>query len=219
MGEVYCARDSKLNREVAIKFLSRQGSNEESRVRFRREARLASSLNHPHILTVYDVGEFEGREYLITEFVDGGTLNTWAHSEKRTWRQVVELLVGVADALATAHDAAILHRDIKPDNILITKNGYAKLGDFGLAKVVEDAGKDTRTVSMSPTRHGVIIGTIGYLSPEQARGAALDTRSDIFSFGIVLYETLSGRRPLSASVRFMNSLLAPISKLFRNSGL
>jgi serine/threonine-protein kinase len=96
---------------------------------------LSALSQHPHIVTVHEAGTFEGREYLVTEFVDGGTLNTWAHSEKRTWRQVVELLVGVADALATAHDAAILHRDIKPDNILITKNGYAKLGDFGLAKV------------------------------------------------------------------------------------
>ena len=201
MGEVYRATDTRLDsRPVAIKFLLRALDSDEARHRFRREVSALSALSqHPHIVTVHEAGTFEGREYLVTEFVDGGTLNTWAHSEKRTWRQVVELLVGVADALATAHDAAILHRDIKPDNILITKNGYAKLGDFGLAKVVEDAGKETRTVSMSPTRHGVIIGTIGYLSPEQARGAALDTRSDIFSFGIVLYETLSGRRPFGGA--------------------
>jgi serine/threonine protein kinase len=98
---------------------------------------MASSLNHPHIVTVHDVGEFEGRQYLVTEFVDGGTLKDWAHAEKRGWRQIVELLVGVADGLATAHTAGILHRDIKPANILVTRSGYAKLADFGLAKIEE----------------------------------------------------------------------------------
>ncbi len=188
------------SRPVAIKFLLRALDSEEARHRFRREVSALSALSqHPHIVTVHEAGTFDGREYLVTEYVDGGTLSTWARGEKRTWRQVVELLVGVADALATAHDAGILHRDIKPDNILLTKNGYAKLGDFGLAKVMEDGGKETRTVSMSPTRHGAILGTIGYLSPEQARGAALDARSDIFSFGIVLYEALSGRRPFGGA--------------------
>jgi serine/threonine protein kinase len=129
---------------------------------------LSALSQHPHIVTVHEAGAFDGREYLVTEYVDGGTLSTWAHGEKHNWRQVVELLIGVADALATAHDAGILHRDIKPDNILLTKNGYAKLGDLGLANVIEDGGKETRTVSRSPTRHGVILGTIGYLSPEQA---------------------------------------------------
>jgi serine/threonine protein kinase len=201
-----------------VKFLLRALDSEELRHRFRREVSALSALSqHPHIVTVHEAGTFDGREYLVTEFVDGGTLSTWTRSEKRTWRQVVELLIGVADALATAHDAGILHRDIKPDNILITKNGYAKLGDFGLAKVVEDVGKETRTVSMSPTRHGVILGTIGYLSPEQARGAALDSRSDIFSFGIVLYEALSGRRPFGGATDLhvveavLNHTPAPLS--------
>src|SRR6185436_5457571 len=107
--------------------------------RFQREAQMASSLNHPHILTVYDAGEFEGRQYLVTEFVDGGTLKNWAAAEKPTWLQTVELLAGVADGLAVAHQAGILHRDIKPDNILVAKNGYAKLADFGLAKLEESA--------------------------------------------------------------------------------
>jgi eukaryotic-like serine/threonine-protein kinase len=201
MGEVYLATDTRLDsRPVAIKFLLRALDSEEARHRFRREVSALSALSqHPHIVTVHEAGAFDGREYLVTEYVDGGTLSTWARGEKRNWRQVVELLIGVADALATAHDAGILHRDIKPENILLTKNGYAKLGDFGLAKVIEDGGKETRTVSMSPTRHGVILGTIGYLSPEQARGAALDARSDIFSFGIVLYEALSGRRPFGGA--------------------
>ena len=220
MGEVYLATDTRLDsRPVAIKFLLRALDSEEARHRFRREVSALSALSqHPHIVTVHEAGAFDGREYLVTEYVDGGTLSTWARSEKRNWRQVVELLVGVADALATAHDAGILHRDIKPDNILLTKNGYAKLGDFGLAKVIEDGGKETRTVSMSPTRHGVILGTIGYLSPEQARGAALDARSDIFSFGIVLYEALSGRRPFGGATDLhvveavLNDAPAPLSE-------
>jgi serine/threonine-protein kinase len=201
MGEVYLATDTRLDsRPVAIKFLLRALDSDEARHRFRREVSALSALSqHPHIVTVHEAGAFDGREYLVTEYVDGGTLTAWTRGDKRTWRQVVELLIGVADALATAHDAGILHRDIKPDNVLLTKNGYAKLGDFGLAKVIEDGGKETRTVSMSPTRHGVILGTIGYLSPEQARGSALDARSDIFSFGIVLYEALSGRRPFGGA--------------------
>src|ERR1700676_3604718 len=134
MGSVYLALDTKLNRPVAMKFLSDDVADAAARRRFQREAQMVSSLNHPHIVTVYDVGEFEGRQYLVTEFVDGGTLNGWTR-EKRDWRAVLELLLGVADGLATAHDAGILHRDIKPANILITKSGYAKLADFGLAKL------------------------------------------------------------------------------------
>src|SRR5262245_12871875 len=159
---------------------------------------MASSLNHPHILTVYDAGEFEGRQYLVTEFVDGGTLKTWALAEKRSWLQCVELLIGVADGLAAAHDAGILHRDIKPENILVAKNGYAKLADFGLAKLAEVAQDDATTLTQGPTRQGVIIGSIPYMSPEQAAGKPLDARSDIFSFGSVLFEILAGRRAFEA---------------------
>src|ERR1017187_4542545 len=140
MGTVYRATDTKLNGPVSVKVLSGNLADAAARRRFQREAQMASSLNHPHILTVYDAGELEGRQYLVTEFVDGGTLKDWARTEKRTWRQVVELLVGVADGLAAAHAAGILHRDIKPSNILVAKNGYAKLADFGLAKLDEVAG-------------------------------------------------------------------------------
>ena len=135
MGVVYRARDPKLSRSVAVKVLSEDFRDPGALLRFQREAQLASSLNHPHILTVYDAGESEGIQYLVTEFADGGTLSDWASAERRTWRQVVELLVGVADGLATAHTAGILHRDIKPSNVLVTKNRYAKLADFGLAKL------------------------------------------------------------------------------------
>jgi eukaryotic-like serine/threonine-protein kinase len=197
MGEVYRALDTKLNRRVAVKFLSDDLADSSARRRFQREAQLASSLNHPHILTVHDAGEFDGRQYLVTEFVDGGTLKEWALRETRTWRHVAELLVGVADGLATAHAAGILHRDVKPENILVAKNGYAKLSDFGLAKLEEPGAPEemTRAATESRTRPGLIIGSIGYMSPEQASGKPMDVRSDIFSFGVVLYEMLTGRQP------------------------
>jgi eukaryotic-like serine/threonine-protein kinase len=198
MGEVYRALDTKLNRPVAIKVLSDQLADADARRRFQREAQTASSLNHPHILTVHDVGEFEGRQYLVTEFVDGGTLAAWG-KEKRTWRQVVDMLTGVADGLAAAHAAHILHRDIKPANILVCTNGYAKLADFGLAKMAEAAPESdiTRTLTAARTQPGFIRGTIPYMSPEQASGQKIDARSDIFSFGAVLYEMLAGRRPFA----------------------
>src|ERR1700680_4604099 len=160
MGVVYRALDTKLNRPVAVKFLSNELADAAARRRFQREAQLASALNHPHILTVYDAGEFEGRQYLVTEFVDGGTLKSWARAKKRTWRQVLELLVGVADGLAAAHQAGILHRDIKPENILVATNGYAKLADFGLAKLTEatDSLAVTRTLSAGDTRPGMTLG-------------------------------------------------------------
>jgi Tol biopolymer transport system component/tRNA A-37 threonylcarbamoyl transferase component Bud32 len=198
MGIVYRAFDTKLNRPVAVKFLNQDAADAAARRRFQREAQTASSLNHPHILTVYDVGEEDGRQYIVTEFVDGGTLRDWSVSARRNWRQVIELLVGVADGLATAHDAAILHRDIKPENVLVSRSGYAKLADFGLAKVDERVAPDA-TGMMTATRAGMIVGTAAYMSPEQAAGQRLDARSDIFSFGVLLYEQLAGRRPFNGS--------------------
>jgi eukaryotic-like serine/threonine-protein kinase len=201
MGVVYRGRDTRLNRPVAIKFLSSELADVTARRRFQREAQTASALNHPHIVTVYDVGEFEGHQFLVTEFVGGGTLKNWAAQGKRTWQEVVELLTGVGDGLATAHQAGILHRDIKPDNILITESGYAKLADFGLAKLEEHSqpADETRTLTEGRTRPGMIVGTIAYMSPEQASGMPLDVRSDIFSFGVLLYESLAGRRPFAAA--------------------
>jgi serine/threonine protein kinase/Tol biopolymer transport system component len=196
MGEVYQARDTRLNRLVAIKFLSSQVAGESARRRFQQEAKMASALNHPHIVTVHEAGELDGQQYLVTEFVDGGTLGEWAQAEPRSWQQIVDLLVGVSDGLAAAHAAGILHRDIKPGNILVSKGGYAKLADFGLAKLDEPANPETVTHPITAhTRPGAIIGTIPYMSPEQASGKALDARSDIFSFGVVLYELLAQRRP------------------------
>lgn len=201
MGVVYRALDTRLNRPAAVKFLSEELADSAARRRFQREAQLASSLNHPHILTVYDAGDFEGRQYLVTEYIDGGTLKDWARAQKRTWREIVGLLVGVADGLAGAHSAGILHRDIKPDNILVGKNGYAKLSDFGLAKLEERASAEGETATFGPTNTGpgVILGTVAYMSPEQASGKLTDARSDIFSFGVLLYELLAGRRPFDGA--------------------
>lgn len=201
MGVVYRALDTKLNRQVAVKLLFDDLADPAARRRFQREAQMASSLNHPHILTVHDAGDFEGRQYLVTELIDGGTLKDWSRAEKRSWREIVAMLLGVADGLATAHAAGILHRDIKPDNILVGRNGYAKLSDFGLAKLEERSTPEavTQTVNSQPTRPGIILGTIAYMSPEQASGRATDARSDIFSFGVVLYELLGGRRPFEGA--------------------
>jgi eukaryotic-like serine/threonine-protein kinase len=197
MGVVYRATDTKLHRPVAIKFLGAAVPDPNVRRRFAQEAETTSSLNHPHIVTVFDVGEHAGEPYIVSELVDGGTLDEWVvKNRSRRWRQTVELLTGVADALAAAHAAGVLHRDVKPDNILIGSNGYAKLADFGLAKLFRverehDAERNTRA--------GIVVGTVAYMSPEQAGGEPLDARSDVFSFGVVLYELLAGRRPFEAT--------------------
>ena len=202
MGEVYRALDTRLQRAVAIKLLSNDLADSEARRRFQREAQMASALNHPHIVTVHDIGEHDGRQYLVAELVDGGTFAVWLNSERHSWRQTVELLVGVADGLAAAHDAGILHRDIKPANILISKTGYAKLADFGLAKLIEEFSPTTvssQALTEIATKPGIVMGTIAYMSPEQVSGRPLDGRSDIFSFGVVLYEALAGQRPFSGA--------------------
>jgi TolB-like protein/Flp pilus assembly protein TadD/tRNA A-37 threonylcarbamoyl transferase component Bud32 len=202
MGVVYRATDTRLKRPVAIKFLSEEFATRAAQRRFHREAQMVSSLNHPHILTVLDVGESGDRQYLVTEFIDGGTLKDWALREKPGWQRVVDLLTGVADGLAAAHAAGILHRDIKPANIFVAKNGYAKLGDFGLAKLEESISADgdaTDALIAARTESGMVIGTLAYMSPEQASGKSLDARSDICSFGIVLYELLAGRRPFDGA--------------------
>ena len=198
MGEVWMARDTRLNRPVAIKLLTAEFADVAARHRFQREAQLASSLNHPHILTVYDAGEWEGEQYLVMEFASGGTLENWGKGGRRTSSEIVEVMIGVADGLAAAHQAGILHRDIKPANILLSSNGFAKLGDFGLAKLAAGGAEDvTQTLMNHPTGPGIIMGTVAYMSPEQAAGQALDARSDIFSLGIVLYELFAGHRPFT----------------------
>jgi len=200
MGVVYRATDLSLNRPVAIKFLSPGVADAERRRRFQQEAQTASSLNHPHILTVFEAGTTEeDQQYLVTEFIDGWNLREWTNREQPAVKQLVELLLGVADGLAAAHQAGIVHRDIKPENILVAKNGYAKLVDFGLAKLLEttERGPEGATLSAGPTRPGVILGTVAYMAPEQALGKPVDARTDVFSFGVVLYELLAGRRPFT----------------------
>lgn len=194
MGVVFRAIDDKLHRAVAIKFLADGVADASARERFRLEAETASSLNHPHIVAVYDVGEHDGRRYIVSELVDGGTLADWARTARKDWRPRVELMIGVADALAAAHAAGVLHRDVKPGNILLDANGYAKLADFGLAKLTAGgAGDGTHTAA------GIVIGTVAYMSPEQTLGQPLDARSDVFSFGVVLYELIAGRRPFDGN--------------------
>ena len=192
MGVVYRAHDLTLNRAVAVKFLSLMAADGDRRRRFQFEAEAASSLNHPHILSVFEVGTHDGKPYLVTEFVHGSTLREWVRQVSPSVRQLLEALVPVAEALATAHQAGLVHRDIKPENVLVAKAGYAKLADFGLAKVVDTASAaSTATVTVP----GVVLGTVAYMSPEQAAGAPVDHRSDIFSFGVMTYEMLCGVRP------------------------
>lgn len=200
-GVVYLARDETLMRNVAVKLLSSSAADEEQRRRFHREAQTASSLNHPHIASVYEAGTHQGQQYIVTEFVDGWTLDEWTRRENPSTRRILHLMSGVADALACAHAAGIVHRDIKPQNILVARDGYAKLVDFGLAKpsaVDPGSSMSTETMTGLHTSPGMLVGTLAYMSPEQAAGKATDVTSDVFSFGLVLYELLAGSRAFSA---------------------
>ena len=200
MGEVFLADDLKLERRVAIKFLHREFlGNPDKLSRFKREAKSASALNHPHILTVYEIGETDGLEYIVTEWIDGKTVRQLIRERDSLSLHKV-LIIGsqVADALAAAHDAGIIHRDVKPDNIMVRKDGLAKVLDFGLVKLRQDhdvimSEADTR--EHHKTRSGIVVGTAAYMSPEQARGKQIDGRSDMFSFGTVMYELLTGVHP------------------------
>jgi serine/threonine protein kinase len=198
MGEVYRARDEKLQRDVAIKVLPTSFSQDEDRLRrFEQEAQAAGALNHPNILAVYDVGAHNGAPYVVSEFLEGETLRQRLTGSPLAPRRAIDYSVKIAHGLAAAHEKGIIHRDLKPENIFITNDGRVKILDFGLAKLIQaetgDAQTDipTRRVDTEP---GAIMGTAGYMSPEQVRGRVLDQRSDIFSFGAVLYEMLSGRR-------------------------
>ncbi len=196
MGEVWKARDTRLNRTVAIKISQQQFSE-----RFEREARSIAALNHPNICALYDVGP----DYLVMEYVDGSPL-----SHVRGIRTILDVAVQIADGLAAAHAAGIVHRDLKPDNVLLTREGRVKILDFGLAKYEAASKTDadlTRTASA--TQPGVVMGTVSYMSPEQARGLPLDARSDQFSFGLMLYELASGKRPFQreSSVQTMNAII------------
>jgi serine/threonine protein kinase/TolB-like protein/Tfp pilus assembly protein PilF len=197
MGEVYLAHDPKLDRPVALKLLPADVTQDEDRLRrFQQEARATSSLNHPNILTIYEIGETEGTHFIATEFIVGTTLRDRFAQSRMKLDEVLDVSLQVASALAAAHEAGIVHRDIKPENIMIRPDGYVKVLDFGLAKLTERrASSSPSALTFAETGPGIVIGTVTYMSPEQARGLRVDERTDIFSFGVVLYEMLAGRAP------------------------
>src|SRR5258706_12013499 len=206
MGEVYRARDSRLSREVAIKVLpSELAADQERLKRFEREARSASSLNHPSIVTIYEIGQTDAVSYIAMELVEGKTLREGLAGGPLPMRRLLSIAAQVADGLAKAHGSGIVHRDLKPENIMVSGDGFAKILDFGLAKLTQnepESGEHTKAETVSVgTEPGVVMGTVSYISPEQAVGQALDFRSDQFSFGSVLYEMATGKRPVAGKTK------------------
>jgi TolB-like protein len=202
MGEVYRARDTRLGREVAIKVLPREYSADADRLRrFEQEARAAGVLNHPNILTIYDIGTHGGAPYLVSELLEGATLRALIEHGRLGISEVVKIAEQVAGALSVAHQAAIIHRDIKPENVMVRPDGLVKVLDFGLAKLTErpaatpEADSQAETIARLSTEPGLVMGTVSYMSPEQARGQKVDHRTDIFSLGVMIYELVTGRLP------------------------
>ena len=202
MGVVYTALDRELQRKVALKFLHSELTSDRSRVlRFKQEARAASALNHPNILTVFAIGEIEGRHFISTELVEGETLRELMKSRRMSVSQIVNIASQISSALAAAHDAGIMHRDIKPENIMLRPDGYLKVLDFGLAKLIEPSAADSGLSTLVNTEQGMIIGTIQYMSPEQVRGLPVDERTDIWSLGVVLFEMLTSHAPFEGHTK------------------
>lgn len=198
MGEVYRARDTRLDREVAIKLLPADISSDADRLkRFEQEARATSALNHPNILTVYDIGTHNGSPYIVAELLEGEELRDRLDQGPIPIRKAIEYAQQIVSGLSAAHEKGIVHRDLKPENLFITRDDRVKILDFGLAKLRGNGGSATGSEDATRkaiTSPGVIMGTVGYMSPEQVRGQTVDHRSDIFSFGAILYEMLSGNR-------------------------
>jgi serine/threonine-protein kinase len=219
MGEVYCAHDARLEREVAIKFLPADFANDADRLRrFEQEAKATSALNHPNILTVYEIGSFEGRRYIATELIKGETLRHRLFGEPLTLGETLDISLQIAAALNAAHEAGIVHRDIKPDNVMLRHDGLVKVLDFGLAKLSEprvpaggsiDTEGETR--AQLKTSPGAVIGTVKYMSPEQTRGKHIDARSDIWSLGVVMYEMLAQVTPFAGETP-SDSIAAVLTK-------
>lgn len=216
MGEVYRARDTRLDRQVAIKVLPESFARDADRLRrFEQEARTVAALNHPNILGVYDIGQHQGSPYMVCELLDGETLREKMNDGPMPQRQAIEYASQLAEGLAAAHDKGVVHRDLKPENVFVTKDGRVKVLDFGLAKLarIEEAraqGAEGATATVpAHTMPGMVLGTAGYMSPEQVRGKEVDARTDIFAFGAILYEMLSGQRAFKgdSSIETMNAIL------------
>jgi len=210
MGEVYRARDAKLNRQVAIKVLPESlAGDPDALARFEREAHAVAALNHPNIMAIHDFGTSDGTAYAVTELLEGESLRSRLETAPPGQRRAVELAVQIARGLAAAHEKGIIHRDLKPENLFVTSDGRVKILDFGLAKKVGLDGGATNAPTSAGTEPGTVMGTVGYMSPEQVRGRELDSRTDIFSFGAILYEMLSGRRAFKgdSGVETMNAIL------------
>ncbi len=204
MGEVYLAHDTRLGRKVALKLLPPEFTDHKDRLRrFEQEARAASSLNHPNIITIYEIGRIDDTHFIAAEFVEGQTLRRRLNSAQMTLRDALDVAIQVADALAAAHAVGITHRDIKPENLMVRPDGLVKVLDFGLAKLTESravlAAPDALTAPEARTEPGAVMGTAQYMSPEQARGRELDGRTDIFSLGVTLYEIIAGRPPFDGA--------------------
>jgi eukaryotic-like serine/threonine-protein kinase len=224
MGEVYLAQDTSLNRKVALKVLPAElASNQDRMRRFKQEATSAASLNHPNIAHIYEIGEANGFNFIAMEYVDGLTLRDKIRNEDEELSKLLRVLQHVAEGLAKAHDAGIIHRDLKLDNIMITSDGHAKILDFGLAKLIEpptssSSGSEEPTILQQHSSPGLILGTMGYMSPEQAQGKTkeIDHRSDIFSFGCILFEVITGRKAFSGQdqIDVLNKIIRePVASL------
>jgi len=200
MGEVYLAHDSQLDRTIALKILHSEIASDTQRMRrFIQEAKAASSLNHPNILTIYEIGKADSIDFIATEFIDGETLRARMSTARIKLTEAFDVAIQVAGALSAAHAAGIVHRDVKPENIMVRHDGYVKVLDFGLAKLTEHRSGDSEATTMVNTDDGVVMGTVAYMSPEQARGVAVDARTDIWSLGVVLYEMVAGCAPFAAA--------------------